>query len=248
MGDSTQQFKPRSDFAAWVGSGRTTERFESHGGVATAGLAVHSIHGKGEDRAQKTTFIELKAFGKAKDRCLNYGRQGMEVDVVGRLETSEYELEIGGEPIFYDEEEDRPVIMRPLELLVDEIQFKPVSAKKDEFHKDLNVWMGTGRLATRPERHGGVVTFVLAVNAVQKVDDVLVPVTTYYDVKVFGPTGQACLDNLDVGREVSIRGAVETDEYQLKIDDEPVFYDDEQEKPVFMRPLQLLTSRVYFGR
>lgn len=248
MGQSTQEFKPRSDFAAWVGSGRTTERFESHGGVATAGLAVHSVHGKGEDRVQRTTFMELKAFGKAKDLCLNYGHRGMEVDVIGLLETGEYELEIGGEPVFHDDDGDRPVIMRPLELLVEEIQFKPTSAKRDQFHKDLNVWMGTGRLATRPERHGGVVTFILAVNTVHMVDKVPVEVTTYYHVKVFGPTGQACLDNLDVGREVSIRGAVETDEYQLKIDDEPVFYDDEQERPVFMRPLQLLTSKVHFGR
>lgn len=248
MGESTQQFKPRSDLSVFVASGRTTERFEAHGGVATAGLAMHSVHGKGEDRTQTTTFIELKAFGKAKDLCLNYGRRGMEVDVVGLLETGEYELQIGGEPIFYDEEEERPVIMRPLELLVEEIYFKPTSARKDQFHKDLNVWTGTGRLATKPERHGGVVTFVLAVNAVHNMDDVPVETTTYYDVKVFGPSGQACLENLGVGREVSIRGAVEAGEYQLKIADEPVFYDEEQEKPVLMRPLQLLTSNVKFGR
>lgn len=110
--------------------------------------------------------------------------------------------------------------------------------------RGLIAFMTAGRVASKPERRDGVVTFVLAVNAAHTLGNVTVMVPTCYDVKVSGQAAQAALEDLDVGVEVTIRGSVGLGMQQLKIGGEPVFYDADQERPVIMRSPQLCAAEV----
>lgn len=115
--------------------------------------------------------------------------------------------------------------------------------------KDTNVVVLTGRLTRDPEKHGKVTTFALAVHEVRTVEEEPIEVTFYIDqVVTFGSDAKNCLKYLEKGREVEITGSLSIGTYELKIDDEIVFYDEEEERPVMMKWVEVLARDVQFRR
>lgn len=122
-------------------------------------------------------------------------------------------------------------------------------AKEYKPRKDTNVIVLTGRLTADPEEHGEVTTFGLAVHEVRTVEGDPVEIPFYIDAVVtFGVNAENCLEYLKKGREVEITGSLSIGKYELKIDDEIVFYDEDEEHPVMMKWVEVLARDVQFRR
>jgi len=123
MGQSDSERKPKRDVNVLVIGGRLTREVEPHGSIATFGLAVHKIMSMEGDWVEVTFFLDVKVFGKAAKNCLKYLKKGRPVIIEGSLDVEEYELKKDGEIVFYDDEQERPVMMRSPVVLTDNVQF-----------------------------------------------------------------------------------------------------------------------------
>lgn len=123
MGKTQSERKPRKDTNVLVVSGRLTRDVEQHGSIATFGLAVHKIMSMEGEWIEVTFFLDVKVFGKAAKNTLKYLEKGRPVLLTGSLDVEEYELKKNGEVVFYDEEKERPVMMKSPVVLTDDVQF-----------------------------------------------------------------------------------------------------------------------------
>jgi hypothetical protein len=126
------------------------------------------------------------------------------------------------------------------------------NSKKDKEHKpykDTNNIVLTGRLTADPEEHGEVVTFGLAVHEVRTVEGDPVEIPFFIDqVVTFDGEADKCFEYLETGRQVEVVDSLSIGTYELKIDDEIVFYDEEEERPVMMKWVEVLALTVQFRR
>lgn len=65
--------------------------------VCNFSVAVNSITGSGETRQEKTTWFRVAAWRQLAETCNTYVRKGMQVMVVGSVETRAY-LDQSGQP------------------------------------------------------------------------------------------------------------------------------------------------------
>jgi single-stranded DNA-binding protein len=72
-----------------------------------------------------------------------------------------------------------------------------------------------GRVATDPERHDRIATFVLAVRSVHNVKGAFTENTTFLQVKVIDQMANHCMRHLTTGKAVTITGTAKTTQCEL---------------------------------
>jgi single-stranded DNA-binding protein len=123
MGQPQNERKPKKDTNVLVVSGRLTRDVKQHGSMATFGLAVHKIRSVTGEWKEVAFFLDVKVFGNAAKNSLKYLEKGRPVLLTGSLDIEEYQLKLGGEVVYYDEETKRPVMMKSPVVLTDDVQF-----------------------------------------------------------------------------------------------------------------------------
>jgi single-stranded DNA-binding protein len=123
MGQPQNERKPKKDTNVLVVSGRLTRDVKQHGSMATFGLAVHKIRSVTGEWKEVAFFLDVKVFGNAAKNSLKYLEKGRPVLLTGSLDIEEYQLKLGDEVVYYDEEKKRPVMMKSPVVLTDDVQF-----------------------------------------------------------------------------------------------------------------------------